>query len=167
MKTSLHELYHGQIKDLYSADQQQKQILQEMKSAATDQDLINKFDSLVNCHQEHSRRLRQICDTHAITPTGETCEAMEGLVKEAKHHMGETVSGAVKDAAMIASANRFAHYEIAGYGVAKAFAKALNLSDDASLLDECIDEASDFDDELSKIATGGFFGSGVNEAAMV
>ncbi|MDB4484423.1 ferritin-like domain-containing protein [bacterium] len=76
--------------------------------------------------------------------------------------MVESVPGAVKGAVMIASANRFEHYEIAGYGVAKA----LGFSDDATLLDDCIDEASDFDAELSKIAAGGWFGSGVNEAAM-
>jgi len=80
--------------------------------------------------------------------------------------MVETVPGAVKNAMMIASANRFEHYEIAGYGVAKAFAKALGFSDDATLLDDCIDDASDFDAELSKVAAGGWFGSGVNEAAM-
>ncbi|YCM44484.1 DUF892 family protein [Verrucomicrobiaceae bacterium 227] len=166
MKTNLHELYHEQIKDLYSADKQQLEILQEMKLAARNEDLIDKFESLIKAHQKHGSRLRQICESHSINPGGEKCEAMEGLVKEARHHMGETLEGPVKDAVMIASANRFEHYEIAGYGVAKAFAKALDLSADASLLDECLDEASNFDDELSKIATGGWFGSGVNEAAI-
>jgi len=72
----------------------------------------------------------------------------------------------VKDAVIIASTNRFDHYEIADYGVAKAFAKALGLDADASLLDECIDEAGNMDSEFSKIATGGWFGTGVNEAAI-
>jgi len=167
MKTNLTELYHGQIKDLHSAEKQQLEILREMKSVAQNEDLTRKLDTIIKSHQEHAERLRKICDQHSISPTGEQCEAMEGLVKEARHHMAETLAGPVKDAAMIASANRFEHYEIAGYGVAKAFAKALDLSDDASLLDECIAEACDFDDELSKIATGGWFGSGINEAAMV
>lgn len=166
MKKNLHELYHGQIKDLYNAEKQQLEVLTGMQSASEDEDLRNKFGQLVKSHRKHSERLRKICDTHHISPTGEKCEAMEGLVKEARHHMAESVPGAVKDAVMIASANRFEHYEIAGYGVAKAFAKALGFSDDATLLDDCIDEASDFDAELSKIATGGWFGSGVNEAAM-
>jgi len=166
MKTNLHELYHGQIKDLYSAEKQQLEILQEMKAAARDSDLVEKFGSLIAAHKDHGARLRQISDSHSISPTGEKCDAMEGLVKEARHHMSETLAGPVQDAAMIASANRFEHYEIAGYGVAKAFAQALDLSDDADLLDKCIDEASNFDDELSKIATGGWFGSGVNEAAI-
>jgi len=167
MKTNLHELYHGQIKDLYSAEKQQLEVIQEMRASASDKDLIEKFDCLGKSHQKHSERLRTICDRHTMAPTGEKCEAMEGLVKEARHHMRETTPGPVKDAVMIASANRFEHYEIAGYGVAKAFAKALELGDDADLLDECIDEASDFDDELSKIATGGWFGTGVNDAACV
>ena len=166
MKTNLHELYHGQIKDLYSAEKQQLEVLQEMKAAATDTDLSEKFCALAKSHKDHGERLREICDNHSIAPTGERCDAMEGLVKEARHHMEESLTGPVKDAVMIASANRFEHYEIAGYGVAKAFAKALDLHEDADLLEKCIDEASDFDDELSKIATGGWFGSGVNEAAM-
>lgn len=165
MKTNLHDLYHGQIKDLYSAENQQVEILNEMHTAATDSDLRTKFESMISAHKKHSERLRTICSNHGISPTGEKCQAMEGLVKEAKHHMDETETGPVKDAVMIASANRFEHYEIAGFGVAKAFAKALDLDDDASLLDDCVDEASDLDDELSKIATGGWFSSGVNEAA--
>ncbi len=76
--------------------------------------------------------------------------------------MVETVPGAVKNAMMIASANRFEHYEIAGYGVAKA----LDFSEGVTLLDDCIDEASNYDAELTRIATGGWFGSGVNEATM-
>ncbi len=166
MKKNLHELYHGQIKDLYNAEKQQLEVLAEMQSAAEDEDLRNKFGQLVRAHRKHSERLRKICDTQHISPTGEKCQAMEGLIKEARHHMVENVPGAVKDAVMIASANRFEHYEIAGYGVAKAFAKALDFNADASLLDDCIDEASNFDAELTKIATGGWFGSGVNEAAM-
>lgn len=165
MKTNLHELYHGQIKDLYSAEKQQLEILREMKAAAQDSDLVAKFGLILNSHGDHSERLRKICERHSISPSGEKCEAMVGLVKEARHHMSETLTGPVQDAVMIASANRFEHYEIAGYGVAKAFAKALNLDDDAKLLDECIDEASDFDAELSKIATGGWFGEGINDAA--
>lgn len=167
MKTNLHELYIGQIKDLYNAEKQQLVILGEMQSASEDEDLRNKFGTMIKAHRNHSERLQKICDRRQATPTGEKCEAMEGLVREARHHMSETSPGAAKDAVMIASANRFEHYEMAGYGVAKAFAKALDFDDDASLLGDCVDEASDFDAELNKIATGGFFGSGVNSAASV
>lgn len=166
MKNTLTELYHGQVKDLYSAENQQLEILREMHAAAENTELKNKFKEMLDSHQGHAKRLREVCENQHISPGGEKCEAMEGLVKEARHHMRETASGPVKDAVMIASANRFEHYEIAGYGVSKAFAQALELDQDVKLLETCIDEASDLDDELSKIATGGWFSAGVNEAAI-
>jgi ferritin-like metal-binding protein YciE len=78
----------------------------------------------------------------------------------------ETLTGEVRDAVLIASANRVEHYEIAAYGVTRAFAKALGYDDDAKLLGDSLDEESATDEALTKIATGGLFGSGVNAAAI-
>lgn len=166
MKTSLHEVYHGQVRDLYNAETQQLKQLTEMETAASSDELKASISKARQQTQNHCARLKKICNAHGIPAEGEECKAMKGLISEAKHHMEETQTGPVLDAVMIASLNRFEHYEIAGYGVARAFAKALNLKDDADLLDETLDEVSSMDDTLTKIATGGFFGKGINDAAI-
>ena len=88
MKKNLHELYHGQIKDLYDAEKQQLEVLAGMQSASEDEDLQNKFGQLVKSHRKHSERLRKICDTSHFSPTGEKCQAMEVLVKDARYRYG-------------------------------------------------------------------------------
>ncbi|MCD8569475.1 MAG: DUF892 family protein [Geovibrio sp.] len=79
--------------------------------------------------------------------------------------VADTAAGDVRDAVIIASANRVEHYEIAAYGVAKAFAGVLDFDDDVKLLDETLDEESKADKTITKIATGGLFTKGINKAA--
>jgi ferritin-like metal-binding protein YciE len=73
----------------------------------------------------------------------------------------------VRDAVLIAVANRIEHYEIAGYGTARAFAECLGYVDDADVLGTSLEEESDADASITRIATGGRFSSGINEAAAV
>ena len=166
MITNLEELYRDQLRDLYSAETQLITALPEMAVAASNSELREGFVK----HLEETRgqrvRLEKICARRGIDPEGEECDAMRGLIKEAKKHVDETLTGEVRDAVLIASANRVEHYEIAAYGVTRAFAKALGYDDDAKLLGDSLDEESATDEALTKIATGGLFGSGVNEAAI-
>jgi ferritin-like metal-binding protein YciE len=165
MINNLEQLYYDQIRDLYSAETQLIGALPEMAAQASDPDLKEAFNHHLEQTRDHRARLEQICSKHSITPAGEECDAMRGLVKEAKKHLSETAHGSVRDAILIASGNRVEHYEIAGYGVAKTFAKILNFDDDARLLDETLQEEGAADKLLTKIATGGIFSTGVNEAA--
>ncbi|MFC7337456.1 ferritin-like domain-containing protein [Haloferula chungangensis] len=165
MITNLHQLYHDQIRDLYSAENQLLEALPEMVRAATDNDLREAFQSHLEETRGHVDRLKTICSAHGIAPEGETCEAMKGLIKEGKKHLEATQAGPVRDAVLIASGNRVEHYEIAGYGVAKAFASVLGLDDDEKLLDDTIEEEGSADKKLTKLATGGMLSSGINEAA--
>jgi ferritin-like metal-binding protein YciE len=110
-------------------------------------------------------RLDRIFHRHGITADNVVCDAMKGLIKEAKKHLTETTPGDVRDAVLIASANRIEHYEIAGYGVAKAFASTLGFGDNADILDERLQEEGKVDEEITKIATCGIFRSGINAAA--
>lgn len=166
MITNLEELYCDQLRDLYSAETQLIAALPEMASAASNQDLREGFTKHLEETREHRVRLDLICARRGIDPEGEDCDAMRGLIKEARKHVGETLGGEVRDAVLIASANRVEHYEIAAYGVTRAFANALGYEDDAKLLGESLDEEADTDEALTKIATGGLFGSGVNVAAI-
>jgi len=166
MITTLQDLYYDQLRDLYSAETQLLKAMPAMKSAATCDDLKKALGSHLEETREQAERLKRICAAHGIMPEGETCDAMKGLIKEGEKHIEDTLPGDVRDAVIIASANRVEHYEIAGYGVAKAFAQVLEFDDDVSLLDKSLDEESNADSAITKIATGGLFSSGLNKAAV-
>ncbi|MDB6076751.1 MAG: hypothetical protein JWO82_498, partial [Akkermansiaceae bacterium] len=159
-------LYFDQIRDLYSAETQLLVALPEMAENATNRELCEAFNHHLEETRQQRERLEKICATHHIQPAGEDCAAMRGLVKEAKKHVENTVSGDVRDAVLIASANRVEHYEIAAYGVARTFARTLGFLDDAKLLDDSLDEEGAADSKITRIAMGGIFHAGVNEAAL-
>jgi ferritin-like metal-binding protein YciE len=166
MITNLEELYYDQLRDLHSAETQLLSALPEMVRNATNEDLRKAFAHHLEETKGHLSRLISICADHGIEPQGEECEAMKGLIKEAKKHLADTEPGVVRDAVLIASANRVEHYEIAAYGVAKAFARALGYDDAANLLDDTLDEESAADATITKIAVGGIFSTGINEEAI-
>ena len=90
---------------------------------------------------------------------------MEGLLQEGEEIVSAQGDSAAQDAALIAAAQRVEHYEIAAYGTARTLADELGFDDAKSLLNETLDEESDADKLLTKIATGGLLASGVNKAA--
>ena len=163
--TTLEEVYLDQINDLRSAESQLLEVLPKMASDATCPELRDAFAHHFKETQNQSKRLDVISERHGISHNEVTCEAMRGLLIEARKHLSETEPGDVRDALLIACANRVEHYEIAAYGVAKAFASCLGFGDDADLLDETLQEEGAADAAITAIATGGIFRSGVNEAA--
>ncbi len=165
MITNLEQLYYDQLRDLFSAETQLIAALPDMAVQAENEDLREAFSQHLEETKEQRERLLQICATHGIAPEGEECEAMRGLIKEARKHVNNTLPGSVRDAVLIASANRVEHYEIAAYGVARAFAQCLGYNDDVKALTVSIEEEAAADDTITKIATGGMFREGVNEAA--
>jgi ferritin-like metal-binding protein YciE len=166
MISNLQEVYFDQLRDLYSAENQLIAALPEMVSAASNEELRDAFADHFEETQNHLVRLEQVFADHGITPNGEDCEAMRGLVKESRKHISQTAPGDVRDAILIAAANRIEHYEIAGYGVAKAFASVLGYDEAADLLDETLQEEGKADKTVTALATGGMFSSGINEGAI-
>ncbi len=166
MITNLQQLYHDQLRDLHSAETQLISALPEMISNASDPDLREAFTRHLEETHEHKLRLETICADLGIDPEGEDCDAMRGLIREVRKHAGATSPGDVRDAALIACANRVEHYEIAAYGVAKAFADALGYDEAFRLLGDTLQEEGDADKVLTRIATGGLFSRGVNQEAI-
>ncbi len=82
------------------------------------------------------------------------CKGMEGLISEGEKMMGEDMSPEVLDAAIIAGAQKIEHYEICGYGTARAYARELNLGDVANKLEETLNEEYYADDLLTELAVG-------------
>jgi ferritin-like metal-binding protein YciE len=149
---SLHQLYVDQLKDLYSAESQILQALPKMAAKASHAELRNGFELHERQTREHVRRLEQIFDRLGERPGGVTCEGMKGLLKEGEKTMREKADSDVLDAAMIADAQRVEHYEIAGYGCVRTYARMLGRQDDVSLLQKTLDEEAATDEKLTQVA---------------
>ena len=165
MITNLEQLYIDQLRDLYSAETQLVAAIPDMAANASDATLREAFNHHLDETRTQRARLQEIFGFHGVAPEGEDCDAMRGLIKEATKHVANTQQGSVRDAVLIASGNRVEHYEIAAYGVARAFADCLGYDEDVKLLTKSIEEEGAADDTLTKIAKGGLFRNGVNETA--
>ena len=162
---SLDDVLQEQIKDLMSAEQQLVKALPKVAAAAHSDELKQAIEHHLDETRGHVMRLEEIAGQLGIPKTGTTCKAMEGLIAEGEEIIGKQGDPVAKDAAIIGAAQRIEHYEIAGYGTARTLADELDLDDAKSLLDETLDEESNADKLLTKIATGGMLKSGVNQAA--
>ena len=149
---NLKDLFEHELKDLHSAESQLIDALGKMKKNATDDKLQKAFETHLKETEEHKRRLEEICDELGIKPTGEVCKAMKGLVNEAESFLKEDTEKDVRDAGLIAEAQRVEHYEISGYGTAVRFAKELGHDKIASKLKQTLDEEYKTDDLLTELA---------------
>lgn len=149
---SLQELYLEQLKDLHSAERQIIEALPKMIEKTTNPELRRGFEKHLNQTKEQLRRLEQIGQRAGQKLTGHTCKGMEGLLEEGEEMMKERADSDVLDAALIAAAQRVEHYEMAGYGCARTYARLLGLDDDAKLLQQTLDEEGDTDHALTDLA---------------
>lgn len=157
---SLEDLYIAQLRDILYAEKQLTKALPKMAKNATNPKLAEGFMKHAEETEVHIERLTQIFEMLDLKPRAEKCEAIIGLVEEAKEMMEESEEGEVRDAALIMAAQKAEHYEIATYGSLIVFAKTLGYNDQAALLKQTIAEEKATDEKLSKLAE-----SGVNEKA--
>ena len=123
-----------------------------MAEHATDAKLKKAFEDHLEETKKHKSRLEEVCKELEIDPKGETCKAMKGLVQEADDFMKDAKDKEVKDAGMIAEAQRVEHYEISGYGTAVRYAKELGHKDIAKKLQMTLDEEYKADKTLNDMA---------------
>jgi len=161
----LDDLYLDQLKDLYSAEKQLVQALPKMAKAANTEELKMGFQEHLEQTKTHVNRLEQIFASLGSSPGRKKCEAMEGLVKEGQEAIELEGNAFVRDAALIAAAQRVEHYEIAAYGTVRTIANHLGRSDQSDLLQMTLDEEGATDKKLTALAEGGIFSSGINEKA--
>src|SRR5204863_4974570 len=112
--------------------------------------------------KEHAQRLETIFERLEISPRGKKCKAVEGLIEEGKEVLEAAADESVRDAALIAAAQRVEHYEIAGYGCARTFARMLGDEEAANLLGQTLQEEKETDAKLTQIAE-----SSINRKATV
>jgi len=162
---SLQDVFTHELQDLYDAENQLLQALPKMAQAASNQELREAFEHHLDETRDHVQRLEEIVGQLGISGSGETCEAMRGLIKEGEKTIAIQGDPTAKDAALIAAAQRVEHYEIAAYGTARTLAGELDHNEAQDLLDQTLDEEANADKLLTKIATGGMLKTGVNEQA--
>ncbi len=149
---TMEDLFLDEIRDLYDAEQQIIKALPKMMKASESPDLKEAFEEHLAQTQVQASRLEQIFNTLGEKSGGEKCDAMHGLLKEGDKLVDHTDAGAVRDAGLIAAAQRVEHYEMAGYGSARSFAQMLGHDDAAALLEETLEEEKETDEKLTDLA---------------
>lgn len=162
---TFHDLLVDQLRDLYDAEQQITQALPGVIEAVSAEELRKALEHHLELTHGHVERLERIFTDLGEASTGKSCKGMEGLLEEGEEAIKNHSSGVLRDALIIAGAQRVEHYEISGYGTAKAWAEELDLEDVVDLLDDTLDEEAEADEKLSAIATGGLLTEGVNQTA--
>ena len=149
---TLKKLYVHELKDLYSAETQIQKALPKMVEAAQDPDLRRSFEEHLKQTDRHVQRLEKIFEGLEFKPGGHKCRGMEGLLEEGADMIKADADPDVRDAGLIAAAQRVEHYEIAGYGVARTYAEKLGDYAAADLLQQTLNEEALTDQRLSRLA---------------
>ena len=146
---SLQDLFVDELKDLYSAEKQIVRALPKIIKAVSAAEVEEGLSKHLEETKNQVARLEQIGETLGKKLTGKTCVGMKGVLEEGPVILEETEEGPIRDAALISACQRVEHYEIAGYGSARDFAKLLGFGDIAALLDETLAEEKNADKTLT------------------
>jgi ferritin-like metal-binding protein YciE len=157
---TLQDLYIHELKDLYSVEQQLIRALPKMAKAAKNEELVGGIEKHLEQTKEHAVRLEKILSGHKESTRGPKCKGMEGIIAEGAEMIEEDGDPEVKDAGLIAAAQRVEHYEIAGYGTARTLAELVGDKEAAKLLATTLSEEEETDKTLTKLAK-----SSINAAA--
>ena len=149
---TLRDLFIHSLSDIYSAEKQMTKSLQKMARASTNPDLRAAFEKHLEETQGQIQRIDRIVEMSGIKLKRVKCVAMEGLVEEGQEVIDEIEKGPVLDTALIASAQKVEHYEIASYGSLIAMGKQLEEGAAAKLLAETLKEETATDEVLSQLA---------------
>lgn len=149
---TLRDLYIEELKDLYSAENQILKALPKMAKAATAKTLKAGFEKHRKETEAHAKRLEQIFKQLKVSPGSKKCEAIEGLLAEGEEFIGEDAQPEVRDAGLIAAAQRVEHYEMAGYGCVRTYAKLLGYKAAEKTLQKTLNEEGATDKKLTQLA---------------
>ena len=151
---TLQKLYTDELRDLYNAENQLLKALPKMAKAASSEDLKDAFEKHLEQTKGHVKRLEQVFEALDEKPKGKTCRAMKGLIEEGSEILKEDGEDSVIDAGIIVAAQKVEHYEIAGYGSVRTFAHLLGQNKAAELLQTTLDEESETNELLNRLAEG-------------
>jgi ferritin-like metal-binding protein YciE len=149
---SLETLFVHELKDLLSAEKQLVKALPKMAKGASSDALRAGFEKHLEQTKTHVTRLEKVFGLLGKAARAEHCKAMEGLIAEGADLLEEDGEPAVKDAALIGSAQRVEHYEIAAYGTVRALAELLGHTKAVDLLEKTLNEEKETDEKLTELA---------------
>src|ERR1043166_2745560 len=149
---TLQQLYTDELRDLYNAENQLLKALPKMAKAASSEELKDAFEKHLEQTKGHVERLEQVFEELGEKPRGKTCRAMRGLIEEGAGILKEDGEDSVIDAGIIVAAQKVEHYEIAGYGSVRTFAHLLGQNKAAELLQTTLDEESEANEVLNRLA---------------
>ena len=150
---TLNDLYIEQLKDLYSAEKQLNATLPQLATTAEADELRSMIESGVSGTAREMKKLETLAEAEGATAAGEKCEGMAGLVRELHDLVDQCRTSETRDAAIIAGLQRIKHYEIAGYGCAKAYADRLGKDEATERLGEILEDEANEDAAMTELAT--------------
>jgi len=171
----LKDLLTNEIQDLYSVEEQIIDAMPKMIEKTGNARLREALERHLRITEEQKNRLEKVKQlmTEGVQEGGEEgeqnrsflanlfsrnkeqkCLGMEGIIREGEKILGEPMEPQVVDAAIVACAQKIEHYEICGYGTARAYARELNLTPVAELLGQTLEEEYEADDRLTELAVG-------------
>jgi ferritin-like metal-binding protein YciE len=157
---SLQKLFLEELRDVYNAEKQILKALPRMAKAAESTQLQQAFTNHLRETEGQVQRLERVFEELGQSARGKTCKGMQGLLEEGKEVLEKEGEPAVIDAALIASAQRVEHYEIAAYGCLRTYAQLLGYSQAERLLQQTLGEEEAADKKLTALGE-----SGINHAA--
>ncbi len=157
---TLKDLFHDTLRDIYFAEKQILKALPKMRRAAKSEELQAAFETHKEQTEEHVARLEQVFEILGKSARGKTCEAIKGIIDEGEEIISEFKDTPALDAGLISAAQAVEHYEMTRYGTLSRWAKELGMSDAAKLLHQTLEEETQTDMDLTKLAE-----QSINEAA--
>lgn len=151
---NLRDVFHEQLKDMFSAEKQLTEALPEMVKAASSKELKQAFEEHLSVTRQQMETVRQLLDQMDINPGNTKCEAMEGLISEAQDMAKTKGDNDARDAGLICAAQKVEHYEIATYGSLRTWARIIGEEDVAETLQTILDQEYDADNKLDDLAEG-------------
>ena len=150
---TMQDLFVNELRDIYHAEKQLLRALPKMAKSSTHPELKQVFESHLEETRGQVERLEQVFDQLDLSKRAKPCQAMEGLIEEAKELLAEKPEPNVLDAGLISAAQHVEHYEMAGYGTCRTWARLLGYENQAQLLQQTLDEEQATDLLLTDIAT--------------
>jgi ferritin-like metal-binding protein YciE len=149
---TLKDLYLDELKDLYDAEHQIIKALPKMFEAASSEELQNALTEHLEITKTQAERIEQIFENMGEKARPKKCKGMEGVIKEGSEVIEEIDDEQVRDAGIIAAAQRVEHYEMAGYGTVRTYATLLGEDEAAELLEQTLNEEKEADQKLTELA---------------
>jgi ferritin-like metal-binding protein YciE len=162
MDNELHNLFMDELSDTLNAEQQLAEALPELAAAAHNEELREAFESHLEDTEIHISRLEEVVEQLDEKIRSKKCPAMEGIIREGKQMIDHLEDSPAVDAALIATAQKAGHYEMASYGCLCNWAERMGYDEVLALLQDTLDEEKLADERLTEIAN-----SWANEEAEV